>query len=557
MVTLVIGVLGLLTIALSAAVAPKLRIASPLLLTVLGVAVSLLPVVPDVEIDPEWIIAGVLPPLLYASSVAMPAMDFRRDFTAISGLSVLLVVITAVVVGWIVTLVVPGLGFALGVALGAIVSPTDAVATRIVRGLGVSPRIVAILEGESLLNDASALVLLRSAVAATAVSVHVGTVAGSFAYSVAVAVAIGLAAGIVALRVRRRIEDPTVNTVVSFTIPFLASVPAELLGASGLVAAVVAGLVIGQGAAKYLKPAHRLSDRQNWRTVELVLEGTIFLTMGLELSAILTDIQEADGSAGVRTGVLLALLVLVLVVAVRAAYVAWLLVLVRHRTRRAEQMRGQIDLMRQAPDWDHLSPRRRLRWRTRIRRAVADIDYLLGERLGWREGVVIVWAGMRGAVTLAAAQTLPRDSDHRSMLVFVAFMVAVMSLFGQGATLRGVVRLVRPATVDPQAQAEEIRELAQVMRGAAEKALARHGDDPAVAQVVAMLPGTAEGEDTPSAPDSQLRLEALAAERAALLALRSEGGFSSAALSAALDGLDAAQLSLEMRALLNAEDAAG
>lgn len=167
---LVVGVVALLVIAAAAVVGPRLGIAAPLVLVAVGIVASLVPVVPHVTIDPEWILVGVLPPLLYSSAVSMPAMNFRREFGAISGLSVVLVVATSVVLGLVFAEVVPGLGLAWGIALGAIISPTDAVATSIVKQTSVSRRVVAILDGESLLNDATALVLLRTAIAAAAAS---------------------------------------------------------------------------------------------------------------------------------------------------------------------------------------------------------------------------------------------------------------------------------------------------------------------------------------------------------------------------------------------------
>src|SRR5690348_4912913 len=194
-----------------------------------GIVVSLLPFVPAVDIDPEWILAGVLPPLLYSASVSMPSMEFRREFGAIGGLSVLLVVVSALVLGVFFSWVIPGLGIWWGIALGAIVSPTDAVATSIVKKLPVSPRVVSILEGESLLNDATALVLLRTAIAGAAASVSLWSVLGKFAFAVVVAAVIGVVVGKVNLMVRARVTDSTVNTVISFTVPFLAAIPAEEL----------------------------------------------------------------------------------------------------------------------------------------------------------------------------------------------------------------------------------------------------------------------------------------------------------------------------------------
>ena len=161
MEVLVLAILAVVVIALATAVAPKLNIAGPLVLVLIGVAVGLLPFVNVPEIDPEWILVGVLPPLLYSAAVALPAIEFRRDFGPIAGLSFLLVLLSSIALGFFFVLVIPGLNLALAVALGAILSPTDAVATSIVKRLGVSGRVVTMLEGESLLNDATALVLLR------------------------------------------------------------------------------------------------------------------------------------------------------------------------------------------------------------------------------------------------------------------------------------------------------------------------------------------------------------------------------------------------------------
>ena len=235
-----LGIAGLVVVlgvvAAAAGFGPRIRVPAPLILVLTGIAVSLLAFVPDIEFSPELVLSGVLPPLLYASSVSVPAMDLRREFGAVSVLSVVLVVVSALLLGLLFTLLIPGLPYALGVALGAVISPTDAVATSIVKDAKVSHRVTAILEGESLLNDASALVLLRAAIAGAG-SLSLLQVTGSFLYSLAVAVVIGILVGRLTTALRARVTDPTVNTVLSFTVPFLASLPAERLGASGLVAA--------------------------------------------------------------------------------------------------------------------------------------------------------------------------------------------------------------------------------------------------------------------------------------------------------------------------------
>lgn len=571
---LLAGVLALLAIAAATAIGPRLGVASPLLLVLVGLGVSLLPFIPPFEVDPEWILAGVLPPLLYSAAVSMPTMEFRRDFGAISGLSVVLVVLTSVLLGVLFAWLIPGLGLAAGIALGAIVSPTDAVATSIVKRLGVSPRVAAMLDGESLLNDATALVLLRAAIAGAAASVSLWGITLTFLYSVAVAIVIGLVIGWLNLRVRARVTNPTVNTVISFTMPFLAAIPAEHAGASGLVAAVVAGLVTGRGAARYLSPQHRMSDEQNWRTIELVLEGAVFLVMGLELTAIVDDVETVH--TGTWHAVGLAAIALVATVVIRAAYVGPLLAWLGRRARRGASITSALTdrvdarahaLRRRLPG----SHDRNERFRTAVGRRVADIDYFLRAPLTWRDGAIVVWAGMRGVVTLAAAQTLPADTPSRSLLVFVAFLVAVGSLLIQGGTLPWFVRWLLPSP-EPGDGTSEARELRRVLRAAAMAEL-RTSADPALRAVAERMrtawqvsneEGANEGAVAEDAAEDavdrtadlptvdpeqvrQLRLRMIRAERDALLDARDEGRFGAAALSAALADLDAEQISIELK----------
>lgn len=543
---LVVGVLGLLGIAAATALGPRIRISPPLLLVIVGILVSFLPFVPDVEIDPEWIIAGVLPPLLYSASVAMPSMEFRREFGAISGLSVALVIVSSVALGFVFTWIVPGLSLAAGIALGAIVSPTDAVATSIVKRVGVTPRIVTVLEGESLLNDATALVLLRSAIAATAAAVTFWEIVGDFVFAVSVAVVVGYVVGKANLWVRSRVTDATVNTVISFAVPFVAAVPCEALGASGLVAAVVAGLVTGRGAIRSLSPQHRMSDVQNWRTIELILEGAVFLVMGLELSAIVDDLS--DEVRGVELGARVAGITLIAVVVVRALFIFPMLGLQRRSSRRAERLKPRLTAAQrrrfrtESPDRS-LSEASLARFQSRLRRKVADIDYFTAVPLGWREGTVIVWAGMRGAVTLAAAQTLPQDTPDRSLVIFIAFLVAAGSLIIQGATLPWLVQLVRPAGIDREAARSERAELLEVLRGVADDVVHEHRE----ARAAAGEPAGPRDAEADRELYRALRLDIIAAQREALLAVRDEGTFSASVLTGALETLDADQISMELR----------
>lgn len=539
MVELLIGgVISFVVIAAASAGGPRLGVAAPLILVTVGIVASLVPFVPNVEIDPEWVIEGLLPPLLYSSAVSMPAMNFRRNFGAIGGLSVVLVVVTAVVLGLFFSWVIPGLSLAWGIALGAVISPTDAVATSIIRRAGVPPRVLAILDGESLLNDATALVLLRTAIAATAAAFSFGAAVGTFALSVVVAVIVGSAVGWLNLVVRQRVHDAAVNTVLSFTVPFVASVPAELLGGSGLVAAVVAGIVTGFRAPRMLSPQHRLSDAQVWRTVEVLLEGFVFLTMGLQLSEILGEVQREH--VGIGTALLIATVALAIGLVIRAGYVSLLLAGLARRARRRAAWHPHIRRKheelagRQAPagDADASGPRwiseerRAERLATRVRRSMSDLEYFMAQPLGLREGFVVVWAGMRGAITVAAVQTLPSDTSHRALLVLVAFGVATLSLLVQGATVGPITRRLLAS----KAAATEADERAE--RAAVHELLR---------EVSAATPRPA------SQSGKQHRIDVLNAQRGAILDARDDGTFDAEVLQVALSNIDAAQIALEMR----------
>jgi CPA1 family monovalent cation:H+ antiporter len=509
-----------------------------------------------VQIHPEWILEGVLPPLLYSSAVSMPSMNFRREFGAISGLSVLLVLGSSLVLGVFFMLVIPHLGFAWGAALGAIISPTDAVATSIVKQTSVSKRVISMLDGESLLNDATALVLLKTAIVAAGAAFSFWGAVGTFAYSVAVAVVIGWLVGWLNLKVRKRVTDPTINTVISFTVPFLASVPVTLLGGSGLVAAVVAGLVGGVLAPRELSPENRMSDSQNWRTVELVLQGAVFLTMGLQIQQIVGNVESDHG--GVRLTVLVAAGALLITILVRAAYVAPLLGVLSLRARANERIQDRIESMQDrlsTPEGKQQTleqmnargpkrgPKRSEgdleRFARRMTRSLASIEYFRREPLGWREGTVVVWAGMRGAITVAAAQTLPDATPHRSAIVLIAFAVAVLSLLVQGGTIGPLVRLIAPK-VDPAVVAErnkaELDRLFELLRTTA------HDLGPA--------PDVGEPTLDGFLASSTHRLRVIEAQRGALLDARDNGTFDADILENALANLDASQIDLVMRGRL-------
>lgn len=554
-------VAGVLCIVAVNAIAPRLRVSAPLLLVVLGVIVSVQPFVasPVVEVDSELILSGVLPLLLFAAAVSMPAVNFRRNLSSITGLSVSLVVLSSLALGAFFSVMLPDLGFAGGVAMGAVLSPTDAVATGIVKKLGVAPRVVDLLDGEAMLNDASALVLLRSSIAATVTTVTIRGIAWKFAVSIVVATAIGIAVGMIALRVRKRIAQPTVNTLLSFAVPFLAFQPAEHLGASGLVAVVAAGLVTGQGAPRYLEPSHRINESLNWRTIEMLLEGGLFLMMGLQLFALSRAVRATDATIGFAC--MLSGVALAITLAVRAAWAGPLLFAAHRRQARYEKARERLegfqqDLVQTPAARAALDAKEAHvvdGFRARVRRVLADAAYGKASPLGARDGALLVWAGMRGAITLAAAETLPPEMPHRSLLVLVAFLVATASLLIQGGTLGWVIRHLH--FPPPDHETLERERLALVAE--TEKAALAVLDDPALAatydaHLLATLRQRIVRSDQEASTNS--RFSTLAplldrlfdAQRATVLSARADGIYSSEALTQALSRIDMLQLGIQL-----------
>lgn len=513
-----VGIICLIIIVGVSVFSSKLRLATPILLVVIGIGISFIPGVPPVHIPSEIILAGVLPPLLYASAINLPLFDFRRNFGSISVLSVLLVFVSAFVTGFLLFMILPDLNLAAAIALGAVISPTDAVAaTSIGKRLGLPPRLIAVLEGESLVNDASALVLLRTAVAATAGTIAFGGFGGvalDFAYSSVLAIGVGLVVGIVTVFFRSKLHDSVLTTAVSFIIPFLAYIPAEAIGASGVLSVVVAGLYTGHQGARHFTASARISERLNWRTIQFLLENGVFLLMGLELKDIFMHAasvgRESDNLNAIEAiglGVIAAIVLLV----IRYLFVGPLLAIQRARARRRDPQ------------------------------AVAS------EANGWRGGVVLTWAGMRGVVTVAAAQSLPEATPYRNQLILIAFTVSFVTLVFQGGTLPAVIRLLRVKGVDESADHARFATLVDELRTAGLQVLeapdlSLPGGEAVDESVVDRVRSDADlrsesawerahaDDSDGSAPHRQyrtLRLEVLRAERAALLDARSRGEFPS------------------------------
>ena len=543
--------------------ARRTGVAAPLLLVGLGIAASYLPGAPTIHMDPELILAGVLPPLLYSSAVNLPVIDIRRNLMLIGWLSVVMVIVSALAIGAVVHWVFPGISFGLAAALGAVVSPTDAVAaTAIGRRVGLPPRLMTVLEGESLVNDASALVLLRSAVAALAASAHfsMGRMALDFVWAVAGAAVIGVAVGWLTVLLRQRLDDPVLNTTISFAVPFLAYFPAETVGASGVLAVVLAGLVTGAMGSRRFSARDRQSQAITWTTINFILESAVFLAMGYQLPEFVdaAQVESTTGQIAQLVAVVVALLI-----ALRFLGLAWPALNDRFADEnQGDEMRARLDQFEEK--LDSMSPadereETRLAWaRKRLARGRADIDFQEREPITTRGIVVIAWAGMRGVVTVAAVQTIPVGTSHRATVVLVAFLVALITLVLFGLSLPAVIRRMHFEAETTEERQDAVHALLRQIGEAAidelgpldEQTIDGEPVDPELARnlkervLPRMLAGVGKaGEAKPGAIEQTLILQRryLDAMRDALGSERSIGAYSSGVyrqVEALLDSLE-------------------
>ncbi|MFC5139152.1 Na+/H+ antiporter [Actinomycetospora rhizophila] len=419
------------------ALARRFSFSAPLVLVVLGLAMSFVPGVPTVPLDPDLVLFLVLPPLLYSAALESSTLRLRENLRRISQLAVGLVVFTTAVVGVAAWLLVPELPLASALVLGAVVAPPDAVAAASIgRRLGLQRRIMTILEGESLLNDATALtlfrVLLAAAIAPTAVSTGATVLAGlgEFALAAVGGVAIGGAAGWLLHRVRMMLDDGVLESSVGLLVPFAIYLLAEELHTSGVLAVVIAGLYLGHKATE-AGYATRLQDQAVWKALDTLLEALVFALIGLQLRIV----YDGLGADSLRI-VLVSLALLAVTVLARFAWVF-----------------PTIYLPRVLP---------------KVRRR--------GPPVSWRVPFVISWAGMRGVVTLAAAFAIPHGiggdpaMPGYNVVVFAAFVVTVGTLLLQGLTLPTLIR--RLHVRDKGAQRDVLDEAA-AKQAAAEAALGR------------------------------------------------------------------------------------
>ncbi|HEV8374020.1 MAG TPA: Na+/H+ antiporter, partial [Actinomycetota bacterium] len=405
----------------------------PILLVLGGLLLGFLPGLPAVELPPELVLVVFLPPLLYQAAFFSTLRDLRADLRAITTTAVGLVLVTMAAVAVTAHALVDGLSWAVAFTLGAIVSPTDALAaTAVARRLGAPRRLVTVLEGESLVNDATALVAYRIAVAAAVGGSFVVWEAGlRFVAGVAGGVAVGVIVGWLVAVVRRRLEDPPAEIVLTVVTGYAAYLPAERLEVSGVLAAVTAGLFVGWRAPELASPTTRLLAFSFWEILVYLLNAVLFLLVGLQLQPIL---EQVTGRS-VATLLGLAALVSAVVIAVRFVWSFTVPYLVRALDRRPSQV---------------------------------------ARRVGARQRLISSWSGMRGAVSLAAALALPLETNsgqpfpERELILFVTFGVIFVTLVVQGLTLPALIR--RLGVHDDGA---EQREELQARLGATDAALAR------------------------------------------------------------------------------------
>jgi monovalent cation/hydrogen antiporter len=503
------------TVILVAGFARKAAVPAPLALIVVGIVASFLPFIHEPGLSPEVVLVGLLPPLLYAAAVRTSLVDFRANTSAILALSVGLVLFTAAGVGLVTWWLLP-VPFAVAFATGAVVAPPDAVAaTAVARRIGLPRRVVTILEGESLVNDATALVSLRTAVAAfplaaagTAAEVSMRSVAFDFGRAVVLGLGFGVVVALLIGLLRRQLTDPALDTSLSFTAPYLAYLPSEHLHGSGVLSVVVAGLLLGHKSPMVQTASSRLSERINWTSVQFILENAVFLLIGLQMRRFIADV--GDSGLGWGRVLLLSGTVLVAVVVLRPLYVF------------------------------------PARW---LSRALSRRERGTGQP--WQHNAIISWAGMRGVVTLAAVLTLPPETPYRSVLVWIAMVVTVGTLLLHSTTLPWLARRLGVRGPDPREDALQEATILQSSVAAGLRAL--EDCDQSDPDVVEALRTRAEnrtnmvwerlgqgrnGSETPSETYRRMRLVMLRAERTELLRIRDEGTVDQEVLASVMAQLD-------------------
>jgi len=512
-----IAAAAVLILVAATGVSRRIGVAAPLLLVAIGAGLSYIPGAPVIHLEAEWILLIVLPPLLYGASVAFPVVDFRRNLAPIALLGVALVILSAIAVGWVLFVIFPDLDLASAIALGAVLSPTDAVsATSVAKRIGLPSRVVTVLEGESLVNDATTLVLLRTAMASIAAVFHLEQAVGDFVWATIGGVIVGAIVGALASAVRKGFRDPVLVTSISFAIPFFAYAPAEAMNASGVIAVVTTGLIVGHRSVRTQTVQLRLVEQTNWRTLQFLLENGVFLLLGYQLREYIADDIQKGFNPG--STIAIGLLAVVVLIAVRVAFVFPMFAALNRRSRAIAA--GRTSMWGRSVSWltwhtastlrrvrhGDTAAVRRAEWRLHLeRRERADQAFHSREQLDWRSSALIGWSGMRGVVTVAAVQALPRDTPYREALILIAFTAAVATLLLGGLTLPSLARWlgIRSGTTSAR---EEVSDLFHELTRSGRDLL----DDPELTQ--------ADGTAYPPEVIARIREEV---DRQAALAVRS------------------------------------
>ena len=483
------------------AVARRVLIPYPIFLVLGGLILGFVPGVPAVRLDPEIVFLIFLPPILWAAAYFTSLRDFQANLRPITLLAVGLVLATTAGVAAVAHAIVPGLGWPAAFVLGAIVSPPDAVAaTAIARRLRIPHRVVTILEGESLVNDAAALVLYRAAVIATVTGTFVvGETLWQFVLAAVGGVAIGLAVGYVTREALHHAEDGLVETAITLLAPYAAWILAERVHTSAVLACVVGGIYVRRGFSTAVPPATRIRARAVWDLLVFVLNGVIFVLIGLQLRAI-RDAGLGESPARV---VMYGAVISAVAIGIRLVWVPLAAVIPRLLSPALNRR-------------DPLPP--------------------------WSAVFLLAWTGMRGIVSLAAALGLPLATasgapfPSRDQIIVITFEVILATLVLQGLTLSPLIRRLRLGD-DTTLELEE----AHARQEAGRAALARLDDLAAgpgssrediermrtlytqrVQRASSIDPGAGAESARAQAALRRLRHEALSAERRALIALRDQ-----------------------------------
>jgi Na+/H+ antiporter len=417
------------------AFARRLHVPYPILLVLGGLALGFVPELPQVQLEPELVFIVFLPPILWAAAYFTSLRDFRRNLPAISLLAVGLVLATTLVVGWVAHAIIPGISWAAAFCLGAIVSPPDAVAaTAVLSRIGVPRQVIVVLEGESLVNDAAALVLYRAAVSGMVVgSFSIGATAGQFALVAALGVVVGLVVGFLIRHAVRLMPEGFGQVAITLLGPYVAWVAAERLHVSAVLACVAGGLYVRQHFSAEVAPLVRLQARSVWELLIFLLNGIIFMLIGLQLGPLRASLESDGVGRIIRWG-------LILTAAATATRLAWMPL-----GARLARIRAKDRAVNPMPPASHI--------------------------------FIVGWTSMRGVVSLATALALPLTTadgtplPYRTEIILVSFVVILTTLVVQGLSLAPLARVLGLSAADESIEREQ--QLAR--RRAAEAALAHLG----------------------------------------------------------------------------------